>query len=468
MKTKFGLLKLTKKEFIFLIVIISLLKCVLLYVLVEVVFTPHQMVGYVPDSHIYEMLAKNIISGHGFSFDMKAPFSPTMFKEPLYALFVALIYLILAPSFKYIVISQMFLNPFIAILIYLIGREIFEERIARFASLLVSLIPIFGEMSFFIQVEAFYIPLMLFFLYVLTMAFKKNRIPLYLLSGILLGLCSLCRSIVFYLPGVIIILIALGYGEGLKFNKSKDTKRRILKITVFIASFILVVSPWVNRNMKKFKSYQISERGGRILWAQATMAEEFSGRELKAYFLYLISGHLAQKNFPDFIGKDFGDFEYRYFNNAPLEQLKNSGFSDGQIDLILVKEAVKKIISYPLKFIILSSISYLQIFKYFTPWSVSILDGRGTGLTRVVFPAVRFLFGFPVGIAYTLITILGIYSVKRNVMRFLPAIVIIVYYHFILFFLSGVPGSTLQRFVLPVIPLYSFFVCFFIIKVLKI
>jgi len=449
--------RLTKKEFIILITMLSILKCILLYWVGEVLVTPHRMIGYLPDSRMYETIARNIISGHGFSSDMQEPFRPTMFKEPVYALFIALIYLIFGYFTNYIILFQMLLNPLIAILIYFIGIELFDERIARWASLLVCFTPVFGEISFFIQTEGFYLPLMLLFLYTMIKAFAKNRLPYYVFSGILLGICSLCRNIIVYSYALIIILIAAGYGQGLRFNISEGFKRRFTKALFFTASFLLVVLPWIVRNIKEFKSYQITNKGGESAWVQATMAENFSTEEFKAYFLYTISGHLAQKKFPHIIGSDFGDFEYRFQRDTPSDGLRAKGLKEGEIDLILAKEAARKIFRHPLKFIIFSTIKYLQIFKYFVPWSILFFDGNNKVLSGLVFPAVRFITGLPLGIFFSLITILGIYFSRERLVKYLPILVFIGYYHFILYFVAALPGG-LQRFILPVVPLYYFFV----------
>lgn len=463
MKVLSRILGLNMRKFIVLIVALSVLKCLVIYGLVKIAVGQSEFTT-LPDSRMYDTLAKNLISGNGFSLEKKAPFFPTMFKEPIYALFIAVIYLIFGQQLNYVIIAQVFLSSFIAVFIYLIGKQLFEEKICRFAALLVCFMPIFGEISFFVQVEALYIPLILLFIYLMVMAFKQDKIVYYLLSGITLGLCSLTRNIAFYLFFLILILIILGYGKTLDFNKTEFIRRRALKIFVFVISFLLIVSPWILRNNKKFKVYQISSRGGSIFLAQATRAEGITKRGLSAYLMYLLSGHMAQKQFPDIIGSDFGVYEYQFFND-PLQNAKGENLTEGQRDENFAKEGFKKMFSHPVKFFTFSAVSYLQIFKYFTPWSFLTLEINDKPAVNLYTSAVRFLLGLPLGIIFSFMTILGIYFSRAKVVKYLLLIVLFVYYHFILFFMSGVPGCTVPRIILHIVPLYSFFVCIFIINI---
>lgn len=58
-------------------------------------------------------------------------------------------------------------------------------------------------------------------------------------------------------------------------------------------------------------------------------------------------------------------------------------------------------------------------------------------------------------------------TLAKNIIKYLLIIVIIGYYHFTLYSMGAVPGG-LQRFILPVVPFYAYFVSIFIIKSCKI
>lgn len=466
MKKLLHLFGLTKKEFIILLVIASILKCILLYWLLEVVATPARVMGYLPDSKMYETIARNIISGNGYSSDTQAPFTPNMLKEPLYPIFIALIYLLSGESYVNIIIAQILLNPAIAIMVYLIGREIFEEEKARIASLLVCLIPNYGEISFFILAETFYIPVMLLFIYVMLVTFKKNKLPFYFLSGILLGLAALCRVIIFYAYGLVMLLIALGYSQNLQFLKQEPFKRRFSKGIIFTFSFLLVVLPWIVRNGKLFGSYQISTKGGLTVWVRSTIAETFTREDFKAYLLYMFSGRLAQKKYPDFIGNDLGNFEYRFVSKAPIGELAVKGYSEGQIDSILAKEGTRKSLQHPFKLLAFSAIGYIQVFKCFIPWSIWFYEPVNRMAREIVFPGLRFIFGFPLGMLCVITAILGAYYARKEIARYALIILLLIYYHFMLFFITASPGGV-QRFILPITPLYFLFVSISISQINK-
>lgn len=444
------------KKWLVILAVISILKCLLLYWVFEVKATPERRIGYLPDSRMYETLAKNIISGNGFSSDTEAPFVPMMLKEPGYPLFIVLVSIISVFSSGAIIAAQMMLNPMVAILIYLIGKQLYDEDKARLASLMVAFMPNYGEMSFFILAETLYIPLLLLFVYTMVLAFNKDKILCYAICGFVLALSVLTRAFVLYFFFCVIAMIAFGYGKGLQFHKKEKFKIRLRKISVFALSFLLIVLPWVIRNGKTFGIYQITTKGGITLWAKGSIAENLSARDIKAYSLYLLSGRLAQKKFPGLIN-DLGSFEYRFM---PMQELLSKDLNAGRRDAALGKEGLKKIFSHPFKAFLFSAIIYAQVYKCFVPWSILFYEFGSNFLREIILPAARFLFGFPMGITLALIVIFGIYFSKQEAHKYLPVVFLFIYYHLLLFVIAATPGG-LQRFILPVTPLYFIFLPLF-------
>lgn len=433
-------------NFLFSISVVSLIKCLCLFLIIEILLTPGQRIGYFPDSLMYERIADNLLSGHGFSLSESSPFKPTMLKEPFYPFFIALIKTLPFNSANCAVFIQMLLNPLIGILIYLVGKEIFTERIARLSSLLVAFIPVYGEISFFIMPEFIFIVLLLSAILCLIRAVKTMNLTLFILSGLLLGLSSLCRNAA--------LLLFLIYPIAILANKRKDIRRDlVLRLAIFMFSFSILTVPWMMRNQQKIGFFSISSRAGQILSSQAFWAANFSRDEWKAYSLYLLSGRLAQKLYPQIIGNNFGEYEYRYLLRTPYVDHLLEKHKEGEADKILMREAKNDIIRHPFKFLLMASVAYVQTFKYFE--SIALMLIKGPSALSLIISIIRFsLFIF--GLVYTFVALWGIFR-SRGLYKNYLILVTIIYFHIVLTSLGIIPGG-LQRYILPITVFYSFFI----------
>lgn len=448
------ILKQRQNNFLFLIMAISIIKCLVLFFAIEIILTPNSPIGYFPDATMYERITDNVLAGKGFSVSTASPFKPTMQKEPLYPFFIALIKLFPQYSINFVVFIQILLSPFIALLIYLIGKEIFTEKIARLSALLIALIPIYGEMSFFIMPELLFTLLLCTAVLCLLKAQNSINLFWFILAGMLLGFSTLCRNVALPLLFIYPITILL--------SKNKENIKRkslVLKLAVFMFSFAVVITPWMYRNYTKLGLFSISRRGGGILSHQAYYAANFSQEEWKAYSLYLLSGRLAQKLYPKIIGNNLGDYEYAYLAQTSYVDGLLEKYPEGKVERILTHEAINNIVHHPVKYLLLSTIVYIQTFKYFE--SIPLMLNRGHGF--IVMSLIRLAL-FIIGIAYTFITFLGILY-GRRLFKYHLILVTIAYFHIILTSVGIIPGS-LQRHILPITVFYSFFAVIAIDKII--
>lgn len=433
-------------KFLYIVVTISLIKCILLFSVVEIFLTPNQQIGYFPDSYMYERIADNILSGHGFSLSESQPYKPTMSKEPLYPLFIALVKSISWGNINAVIFAQMILNLLIAILVYFIGKKIFNENIARFSSLIVALMPVYGELSFFIMPECLFVVLFLSTFLCFIKAVKSMNWIWYILSGLLLGVSALCRNAV--LP------LFLLYPIAVMFKNKKSIKAGLFfRLVIFVLSFSIVTMPWMIRNENKFGLLSISMRGGEILSHQAAWAANFSKEEWKAYSLYLISGSLAHKFYPHIVGNDFGNYEYDHLMRIPYVKELLQKHTEGDVEKILMLEGLQNIIHNPLKFLLLSVITYVQTFKYFESIALMLIKGA-VGFEWIV--SLSRFFLFIMGIAYTLLALQGVFY-SRGLFETYLIVITIAYFHIALTPMGIIPGG-LQRHILPITVFYSFFV----------
>ncbi len=239
---------------------------------------------YFDDEPIYESIVQNLSSGKGLIIGE----SQKAFRPPLFSLIVAPIYL-LGGGLVTIRIFQALLSTLTIYLIYLLSREIFNERISIASAGISAIWPFFIFYTGFFLTETTYIFLTvistLYFLKVLRQPSFKNVF----LTGIFLGLAGLCRPIMLlYAPfGFLFLFFAIecsGRARSAVIARSKATKQstrsRLLHFvrnddgkegkasfaTTSIRSKIypaflvglfclLTVSPWVIRNYRIFHRF---------------------------------------------------------------------------------------------------------------------------------------------------------------------------------------------------------------------
>jgi tetratricopeptide (TPR) repeat protein len=159
---------------------------------------------------------------------------------PLYPYFLGIIYKIFGPSPIYGHIFQFILGAFNAVLIYLIAKRIFNQKVAVLSSL------IFASYAMIIFYEVLLMPvaLILFLNSILIMlALRVKERPskgrIYLL-GLTLGITALAEAGILIFLVIIIIWFLFGFKQNLR--------EKIIHILILIFSVFLILSLVVIRN----------------------------------------------------------------------------------------------------------------------------------------------------------------------------------------------------------------------------
>lgn len=198
------------------------------------------------DEREYNAIAVNIIEGKGFSLNGQL----TAYRPPLYPAFVAFVYYMMhTTNFIYVRILQGLISIFNVILVYCIGKEIFNKKIGILAASLFCIYPALLGFNIFVLSETLFI--FLFCLsYYYFLRFLKERNPTYVvLTGIFLGLSCLTRSFIFA------FVLLLGIFLFFIYRKKSTFKNIFIYISLLFLSFSLIVTPWVARNIKLFRSF---------------------------------------------------------------------------------------------------------------------------------------------------------------------------------------------------------------------
>ncbi len=203
---------------------------------------------YFDDEYEYFKMVENFLSGKGLivSENLKA------FRPPLYPLVLSILYF-LKFNLMWIRIFQAVLSSLTVVFVYLLGKEVFDEKTGFFSSLISTFYPFFIFYTGFLLTETLFVFLIVLTFFYLTRIVEKNE-KLSFKGGILLGLSGLTRpNIQLFFPISIFHILFL-----------KDKWKKIL---MFSTGFCLILIPWIIRNYKIFHKFiPGTTMGGWVFW----------------------------------------------------------------------------------------------------------------------------------------------------------------------------------------------------------
>lgn len=214
------------------------------------------------DMFQYDMLARSLAAGNGFrwyaeadlkqlipyiQFDLSSvDYDPergvlTSFRAPLYPAFLAMIYSVSGPGFGRFLAARLaqavLLGAPLAPLTYLTAKQVLsgEEGAARAAGWTVAAYPMLLLYPLGLGTENLFFLLILGSVFLLIRSAQQPSSGTFLLSGFLMGLTALTRSVILPFAGLAALWIWL-------------TLRNRRGAILFGAAMILTVAPWIVRN----------------------------------------------------------------------------------------------------------------------------------------------------------------------------------------------------------------------------
>lgn len=205
------------------------------------------------DARHYDKIALNLSLARGYR-ETEGPIlkDGSVSWAPLYPFLLAGIYKVFGHSYPAVWIFQALLSAGACILIYLIGRMVFNQRIAYLSAIISVFCFNFVLYSSMLLTETLYIFLLLLTFFYLFRAFSSSSLRKYILAGLFAGLTTLTNP-------VVIIFFAFFFLWGLR-------KGFLRQASVFLISLTIVILPWIVRN------YQIYHR---FIFIRACAGENF-------------------------------------------------------------------------------------------------------------------------------------------------------------------------------------------------
>lgn len=199
----------------------------------------------------YFEISRNIVEGKGFTGEAEPPFSPNALRPPVYPFFIAGI-LLLFGSYWAVLIMQLLISAVIPVLgMNIAGKVIQSNIIAILVGILLALEPLSALLSSIFYTETLFIFLFFIFLLFFFNYFKDASYRNIIWSSLFLGLATLVKPTVQYLPIIIPFFIIWHFHKVI-------SKKLILQIITFIILFIITISPWLYRNYKEFGVFGMS------------------------------------------------------------------------------------------------------------------------------------------------------------------------------------------------------------------
>lgn len=206
--------------------------------------------GYEPlqDSLDYDRHARSIAAGDGFPESTYAPGGgPAALRAPGYPIALGMVY---AASGGDVGTGRVFgaaLGALCVLLLFLVAREIWGERIGLLAAALAAVYPPLVALSTELYSENLFIPLLLAAVYAVLRYRESGMLRWAALAGALAGFVALTRG-----PGVVALL---PLGLGLWMHRPAFTRRALAAPLIGLACAALVVAPWSIRNAVEFDRF---------------------------------------------------------------------------------------------------------------------------------------------------------------------------------------------------------------------
>ncbi len=196
-----------------------------------------------PDTESYVIPAWNLVIGKGYSDNLGNPYAG---REIGYPLFLGCVFLSFGKNLFAVKLFQVLIGSLTCIIIYLIARTLFSEKIAFYSGLVSAIYPDLVAPTCFVLTEVWYIFLLSLSVFFLVKAVKTEKKILFAISGFFFGLCCLTRTISLPFP----IFLFLGM-----FAVFSNKKKAALNWTIFSLVVCLLLSPWVIRNFIIFNEF---------------------------------------------------------------------------------------------------------------------------------------------------------------------------------------------------------------------
>lgn len=226
-------------------------------------FDQHLIENLAGDEIFYNQIASNLIEHQSFSYATGEPYFPITNRAPGYAFFLAVLYLF-GKSFLFVYLVQFALLIGTSFALYRLARHFTGERESVFSAMICATYPPLVFLSAF-HLSEILATLMTVIAVLFFVKAKRadNKLLHYFFVGVLLGALTLTRQSLSLVTGMFLLGIIIE-------KTSPDLKKRFLFAAVMLFGCLIVIAPWITRNIlltKQFIPFGVA--GGESLYVSA-------------------------------------------------------------------------------------------------------------------------------------------------------------------------------------------------------
>jgi hypothetical protein len=238
-------------------------------------------------------LAINVSHHSVMSLDDKAPYQPSMYREPVPVAVTAIVVRLCDAVFgptedrSYFVGSRAhFIKLQNCVWLCLLWLAVFaatymftESFLAAAVAATISLHPLLSDTHVNnLTTELPAAALLVLASWSLARAVARGSVALMVIAGVAFGLLALAKAAFLYVVVAMAFCMLMPWVAGPRVTHSRA---RMLYPALLLAAFALTVAPWMYRNLTTFGTFQIAERGGLAVYTRALMnqmsREEYRG-----------------------------------------------------------------------------------------------------------------------------------------------------------------------------------------------
>ena len=296
------------------------------------------------DEREYNELAVNLATRGEFVLEGQA----SSMRPPLYPAVVAGVYKLCgAENYQAVRVLQALIGLATVAVVYLLGSEVYDRRVGAWAAGFFCFYPsMLGQANLLLSETLFTFWLVLICLVVVRF-FRGNSIEHLVLSGVLIGLAALTRSVVWLLPPVLALYVVLVWRVGML--------RRLTAALLMLLAFAITVAPWSIRSTQLEKTFVVIDvMGGRNLM----MGNYDHTPTYRAWDAISVEG---EKSWYRVLARENPDFRH---------------LTQGQRDKLAMRYGLRYMATHPAQTLL------RDVVKFFNFWQLerSLVAGMGQGL----------------------------------------------------------------------------------------
>jgi 4-amino-4-deoxy-L-arabinose transferase-like glycosyltransferase len=206
------------------------------------------------DEKDYNRLAINLVEHGEFSL---VPGVPISLRPPLYPAAVAGVYAAAGvENYQAVRLLQALLSLANVVLLYRLGTAVASRKVALWLAGLYCFYPSLLGYNNLLLTEVLFTFLLCAACLMVTLALQRDSLVRLGFAGVLLGLATLTRSVLWLFPPVLALFLLLAWRG--------NWARRLLAVGTALAAFALTLAPWAIRNTRLEKTFVVVDTmGGR-------------------------------------------------------------------------------------------------------------------------------------------------------------------------------------------------------------